>query len=224
MIDIEQWRPIPDWEGFYEISSWGKVRSLPRVVNFPDGRRSYTRPARLLGWRSRGYVRVVLVAPGKPKREAFLHDLVLETFVGPRPPGLICCHSDDDGLNNHISNLRWGTYSDNGHDCVRNGKHHSANKTHCKRGHPFDEQNTGWRLGGGRFCRECMRIHSREHARRKHGHKPRIYRSDMTECRQGHPITEANTYTNPKGEQSCRICRAESMRRHKERKRLEGAR
>lgn len=48
--------------------------------------------------------------------------LVLEAFVGPRPPGMWALHRDDNKANNHVSNLRWGTPLENGRDAVRNGK------------------------------------------------------------------------------------------------------
>src|SRR6266567_540688 len=47
--------------------------------------------------------------------------LVLETFVGPCPPGKECCHWDDDPSNNNLSNLRWGSHFDNTEDIERNG-------------------------------------------------------------------------------------------------------
>ena len=191
-------------------------------MSYPDGRRSYIKPGRILGWHSRrGYQRVVLSEPNRGKREEFVHVLVLKAFIGPCPDGTECCHNDGNPANNAISNLRWDTRSGNIFDAVRHGTHHSASKTHCKRGHVFDKENTIQRRGGGRFCRECMRMYGREHARKKFGHKPRVYRSDMTECRHGHPITPENTYTYPSGEQSCRRCRALAMQRYKERKRLE---
>jgi HNH endonuclease len=51
-----------------------------------------------------------------------VHVLVLTAFVGPSPPGCEGLHGDDNPTNNDISNLRWGTRSDNLHDAVRNGK------------------------------------------------------------------------------------------------------
>lgn len=50
---------------------------------------------------------------------------ILLMFGPPKPNDgarYICCHRDDDETNNHISNLYWGTYSDNGKDAVRNGR------------------------------------------------------------------------------------------------------
>jgi hypothetical protein len=86
-----------------------------------------------------------------------LHILVLEAFVGPRPAGMYGLHWDDDPCNNHISNLRWDTPSANTFDKIRNGRHFSANKTHCPQGHPYDEANTYRHPNGSRRCRECRR-------------------------------------------------------------------
>lgn len=222
----EQWATIPGYEGFYEVSSIGRVRSVQRIV-------SAMRNGQVVEWHLKSRIikprktsgdnchLLVTLSKNAVHHHVQVHRLVLEAFVGPCPQGMTCLHYNDVADDNRLENLRWGTYSDNMYDCVRNGNHHCANKTHCKRGHPFSEENTIRRHRGGRFCRECMRMHGREYARRKNGHKPRVYRADMTECRNGHPISPENTYTNPDGEQSCRICRAESMRRHKERKRLE---
>jgi hypothetical protein len=51
----------------------------------------------------------------------FIHNLVLEAFVGPRPEGLLGCHKDDNPANNNIKNLYWGTAKQNTADAIRNG-------------------------------------------------------------------------------------------------------
>lgn len=45
-------------------------------------------------------------------------------------------------------------------------------KSDCQRGHPFDETNTGWKVDGRRFCRECSRMHTRTD---KYREKHRLY-------------------------------------------------
>lgn len=55
-------------------------------------------------------------------KKIFVHQFVAECFLGPRPPGMECCHNDDDPMNNHVSNLRWDTPESNRADAVRNGK------------------------------------------------------------------------------------------------------
>jgi DNA-binding transcriptional regulator YiaG len=47
--------------------------------------------------------------------------MVLETFVGPRPAGMECCHANDTQSDNRLSNLRWDTHKENCRDRARNG-------------------------------------------------------------------------------------------------------
>lgn len=51
-----------------------------------------------------------------------LHHVVLEAFVGPRPPGMEGCHNDGDFTNNRPRNLRWDTHKSNGEDMIAHGK------------------------------------------------------------------------------------------------------
>lgn len=83
-----------------------------------------------------------------------VHAVVLNAFVGPRPDGMVCRHLDDDKTNNALSNLCWGTPRENQLDVVRNGNHFAANRTHCPRGHAYDEANTRT-YRGSRYCRTC---------------------------------------------------------------------
>lgn len=62
----------------------------------------------------------VKLRPGK--RQAFVHQLVLEAFVGPCPAGMEACHFPDrNPSNNSLSNLRWDTHAANAGDQVRHG-------------------------------------------------------------------------------------------------------
>lgn len=51
----------------------------------------------------------------------YIHRLVLETFIGPCPKGMECCHNDGNPENNNLNNLRWDTHSSNNKDAVRHG-------------------------------------------------------------------------------------------------------
>ncbi len=68
------------------------------------------------------YYRVSLCKKGKSYIK-LIHRLVLETFVGPCPKGMQCRHLDGNSQNNHLSNLKWGTPSDNRQDAVKHGTH-----------------------------------------------------------------------------------------------------
>lgn len=141
----EEWRPVEGFLG-YEVSNLGRVRSHlrgePRILRGGSTPKGY----RLVCLRRDGQDNFVIV-----------HRLVARIFLGPCPEGMQVRHLDGDQLNNAASNLRYGTQSENNYDQVRHGTHPWASRTHCKQGHPFDEQNTLRRRDGGRRCRECRR-------------------------------------------------------------------
>lgn len=91
-------------------------------------------------------------------KTCYVHILMLETYVGPRPfPSSEGRHLNDDKLDNRIENLRWGTQSENNEDRVKNGIHHYANRIQCSNGHDFDGFN-----GKQRTCSTCNRNHNRK--------------------------------------------------------------
>jgi hypothetical protein len=158
----ENWKPIAGFEGAYEVSDLGNVRSLPRVTT--HGR---TWKGRVLkpGLNKDGHLRVVLAA-GPTKRQVFVHALVLETFVGPRPTKAHDgCHSNGIAGDNRVENLRWDTKRNNRLDDVKHGKNVQANRTHCPRGHELADWNnhTWYALRGRRTCKSCC--NARSHAR-----------------------------------------------------------
>lgn len=126
---IEVWRPVVGHGDAYEVSDHGRVRSVDRTL--PDGRRWKARPISLHRTAD-GHAAVNLTMP---KSVRLVHHLVLESFVGPRPDGAEGLHWDDDGENNHVNNLRWGTRSENLTDAVRNERHKWAKRTHCAHKH-----------------------------------------------------------------------------------------
>jgi hypothetical protein len=153
----EMWLPVVGFEGIYEVSDTGKVRSLDRMIQRTRGR-AFFRKGILLRQQIRFGRHLVCLRkpPMGSSRVAFVHTLVLEAFVGPRPAGMQCCHYDDNPSNNNLANLRWDTDSANKFDSVRNGTHPKASRTHCKQGHEFNDQNSYSRPGrSGRICRVC---------------------------------------------------------------------
>jgi len=96
-VEGEIWRPIPGRPN-YEVSNFGRIyRHEHRAM---DGK-------------------LLRAMVSKPIQR--VAQIVLEVFVGPRPPGQLCRHLDDNISNNHLSNLAWGTYQDNTNDAIRNG-------------------------------------------------------------------------------------------------------
>lgn len=159
MTTEEIWKTIPGYEGLYEVSDLGRVRSLDRVTKFTDGRvRKFE--GRLLsgGAGSHGY-RMVNLRKDNQRIGRTVHDLVLTAFEKPRPERFVGCHFDGDKSNNRLDNLRWGTYTDNMHDSVRQGAHYWARRDKCSRGHDLVERNIRPRpnKGNSRECKACHR-------------------------------------------------------------------
>lgn len=139
MLDVtvgETWRPIPDWEDFYQASDFGRVRSLPRVV-WREGK-PLRRAGKVLtpGYTQDGYLTVVLCSSGYRETKR-VHQLVMLAFHGPAPEGEEVRHLNGTRDNNALSNLAYGTRSENTYDSIAHGTHYSASRTHCKSGHPL---------------------------------------------------------------------------------------
>lgn len=120
---MERWLPVIGYE-FYEVSDLGRVRSTTRVVTRSDGaQRRYTgrllSPGlRMMDRPPRYQVTLNVNGVGRTK---FVHHLVLEAFVGPRPEGTECCHGPGGSLDNRLVNLRWDTHASNMEDRERDG-------------------------------------------------------------------------------------------------------
>lgn len=111
----EEWRPIAGFEGRYEVSSCGRVRSQGAC------RPSYAGLIMKHWVQNKNYRYVSLRKCGRSKSYA-VHRLVLEAFVGPRPEGKQVAHYDGDPSNNCVENLRWATAKENILDRTRHGR------------------------------------------------------------------------------------------------------
>ncbi|WP_323986243.1 NUMOD4 motif-containing HNH endonuclease [Microbacterium plantarum] len=151
---FEEWRPVLGYEGRYMISSSGKVMALERRDK--AGKRW---PAKEVAqFDSLGYRGVHLSDAHGKHRNVRVHVLLLEAFVGPRPPGFVACHWDDNRSNNDLANLRWDTPRANRLDATRNGRNKQTAITHCPQGHPLEGKNleaSVLRNKGHRRCRAC---------------------------------------------------------------------
>lgn len=112
--DSEEWRDIPGYEGLYQASSFGRIRSVPHQIKAnKDGGTRYTCASikkSAQGWH--GYMWVSLCKDGKSKTHS-IHKLVATTFI-KNPDNLPAInHIDAEKTNNHIANLEWVSVKEN---------------------------------------------------------------------------------------------------------------
>lgn len=152
--------PIKGYEGLYEISSNGVIKTLKRVRN--DGR---VFPEKIMkpNISNKGYCSVTLYGNGITWKIA-VHRLVASHFL-ENPNNLPCVnHKDGNPLNNHLSNLEWCTYSENTKHAFRElgkviwnkgrkGRQKNHNTTGLKAG-----WNKGLRKRGEINCRGCKEL------------------------------------------------------------------
>ena len=119
----EIWKPVVGWEGRYEVSSIGRVRSLPSVwkqkAKITGRLYTYRKKGQMLrpGRASNGYYTVSL---GRYNSHC-VHRLVAEAFIGPRPSGFDVRHKDGGLIDNRVENLEYGTRLDNIQDAMKHG-------------------------------------------------------------------------------------------------------
>jgi hypothetical protein len=109
----EIWKPIIGYEGLYEISNYGKVKSLIRKGRPKERFLIQTDD-------NNGYLNVTLYKNKNPKTFK-VHKLVLLTFIGKCPENKESCHNDGNRYNNFIGNLRYDTRKNNAEDRIKHG-------------------------------------------------------------------------------------------------------
>lgn len=111
----EVWKDILGFEG-YQASTHGRIRSLTRLKVYANGGARWLRGRILKPWRCGEYLQIELAG-----KTFLVHRLILETFVGPCPPGKECAHWDGVHSNCRPENLRWATRLENTDDRRRHG-------------------------------------------------------------------------------------------------------
>lgn len=120
-MDLEFWTDIPGWEGLYQASIWGRVRSIDRIVQHrKNGPTLYRGKVLTAKASDKGYLVVVLSRGGKTITKN-VHSLVTQTFLGPLPEGQYVCHENGRRDDPALWNLRHDTPSGNALDMHRHG-------------------------------------------------------------------------------------------------------
>jgi hypothetical protein len=109
---MEEWRKIEGLDGYYEISNYGRIRSIDRVLTINGQDRSY-RGRQLTPFANwNGYLKIVLTYKGKDYRLSIAR-LVAKHFIENAENKPEVNHIDFNKKNNHVSNLEWVSREEN---------------------------------------------------------------------------------------------------------------
>lgn len=146
MGDVEVWEDIKGYEGFYQVSSYGRIYSFGSEFIKKDSKRYFMEESFLNPYKSQqGYMYVKLCKLGKCK-EFRVHRLVALTFISNDHPeeSPVVNHKDGNKINNHVDNLEWVSYSENSLHAHRTGLMPKSNAN--KHGNHQGEKHWGAKL------------------------------------------------------------------------------
>lgn len=118
----EQWKSVIGYEGQYEVSSLGRVKSVQRKAKNNHGVRTVPECMMKIQHSPTGYCQVVLCKNGQNHKSQFIHRLVAQAFL-ENPDNLTeVNHKDEDKTNNRVENLEWIDHLSNCNYGTRNEK------------------------------------------------------------------------------------------------------
>ena len=131
--ELELWKDISGYEGIYQASNWGRVKSLNRIISKSRGRKQIIKerilkPEILFD----GYQRVCLCKKGKKKHHR-VATLVYEAFVGLVPEGMEIDHINGDNTDNRLNNLRVCTHKENCNNPITRDRQRRANESRSRK-------------------------------------------------------------------------------------------
>lgn len=121
---MEEWKDVEGFEGYYQVSSHGRIKSLRRNHRMSNNRIEYDRSCggaiRKQGVLALGYM-CIGTCKNSIKNTYLVHRMVSIAFI-PNPDNKPCVnHIDGNKTNNHVSNLEWCTYAENTNHAIKKG-------------------------------------------------------------------------------------------------------
>lgn len=120
-VITEKWKTIPDTQKRYEVSNFGRVRSVERMIIYSTGRKHY-HYSKYIKLRFDAYGYLMFNIRNKGKQQCFkVHRLVALLFIPNKYGKKEVNHKDGDKTNNRVDNLEWVTSSENKKHAIRLG-------------------------------------------------------------------------------------------------------
>lgn len=127
-LNNEVWKDIPYYEGYYQASNLGRIRSLDRHVKKWNGLKLHRGKMLLPRICKKSNKFCISLSKNGEGMGIQLSRSILLAFVGPCPKGMECCHNDGNSLNNRVENLRWDTPKNNQKDRIKHGTYQYGEK------------------------------------------------------------------------------------------------
>ncbi len=141
-------RVIPGYPR-YAIDEHGTVLSICGPARAAD--REWNDAHEVKQTIDRRYCHVSLYDPSRKRRKWRVHILVLTTFVGPCPDGMVCRHIDGNPTNNNVANLAWGTPRENSADRILHGTDYRGERVGTSKLNSSDALEIRRRRADGEF-------------------------------------------------------------------------
>ena len=127
-MEEELWKTINGYDGAYQASTLGRIRSIDRTItNCRSRKQSFKETILKPDYAPNGYERICLSKNGKYKHNR-VAKLIYETFMGPVPEGMEIDHINGDNRDNRLENLRVCTHKENCNNPITLARNRAANE------------------------------------------------------------------------------------------------
>lgn len=171
----EIWKDIENYEGSYQVSNFGNVRSLDRIVTNIHGRKQIRKGKLLKQVRTgsrRNYLSVRLSA-----KNYKVHRLVAQSFIDNSENKSEVNHIDENTFNNHVDNLEWVTAKENSNHGTRNKRIHEHDLSYnrkpiiCSNGVKYESAREAARELGLSSSQICLVLNDKREQTKGHSFK-----------------------------------------------------
>ena len=125
------WKDIEGYEGLYMVSSIGEIKSLEKLSFNSHG--SFVRKEKIRKYGNAGKYKIVTLSKDGVRKSFYVARLVAKAFIPNQNNYEVVMHMDNNPSNNDVSNLKWGTYSDNNSYAYQCGNQEYVRKHNSER-------------------------------------------------------------------------------------------